>query len=67
MVGHPWRDFMTIRDFTTGKTEFVQLVINAPDGRFPNRMVGGLFKNSALFEAKKYPKEMLIDIFDSEV
>lgn len=57
-----------IRDYTTGKTKFVQMLINAPDGRFgTNRLVGGWFKNSALFEAKKYPKEMIIDVFDSEV
>ncbi len=56
-----------IRDFTTGKTEFVQMIVTAPDGRFGGKPIkGGLTKKSAVFDAKKkYPKEMTIDIFDS--
>ncbi len=56
-----------IIDNTTGKTKFVQLKISAPDGRFNQEtMKGGIDKKTALFTAKQYPKEMIIDLFDSE-
>ena len=58
---------MGIRDFTTGKTKFVKIVVTAPDGRFQGKPIkGGLDKKSAMFEAKKYPEEMSIGIFDSK-
>lgn len=57
-----------IRDFTTGKTKFVQMIITAPDGRFQGEPIkGGLDKRTALFDAKtKYPEEMTIDILDNQ-
>lgn len=56
-----------IRDFTTGKTKFVQIKISAPDGRFAQETnKGGLDKKSAIHEAKQYSKIMIIDIFDSK-
>ncbi|NIA11827.1 MAG: hypothetical protein GWP10_19405 [Nitrospiraceae bacterium] len=56
-----------IRDHTTGKTKFVQLLIDTPDMRAPNRLVGGLTKASAMFECKRYPDVFVMNIFDSEV
>ncbi len=57
---------MAIRDFTTGKTKFVQMVVTAPDGRFQGEPIkGGIDKRTALFEAKKYHPNMSIDILDS--
>jgi len=56
-----------IRDFTTGKTKFVQLLINSPDQRGGTKTIrGGLTKKSALFEAKKHPDYLIIDILDSK-
>jgi len=58
---------MPIRDFTTGKTKFVQMIINSPDGRFPGKpFKGGLDKRTIIFEAKKYPQDMIVDLFDSK-
>jgi len=59
---------MSIRDFTTGKTKFVQMIVTAPDGRFQGEPIrGGIDKKTAMFDSKnKYPKEMIIDIFDSK-
>ena len=58
---------MSIRDFTTGKTKFVQMIVTAPDCRFQGEPIkGGIDKKTAMFETKKYPKEMTIDIFDSK-
>ena len=55
-----------IRDYTTGKTKFVQIKVSAPDGRFDTEPVkGGIDKKTAMHEAKQYPKFMIIDIFDS--
>ena len=58
---------MAIRDFTTGKTKFVQMIVTAPDGRFQGEPVrGGIDKKTAIFDAKnKYQKDMTIDILDS--
>ncbi|MCK5022777.1 MAG: hypothetical protein KAS04_01255 [Candidatus Aenigmarchaeota archaeon] len=57
-----------LRNFTTGKTKFVQIKVSAPDGRFnTDALKGGIDLKTAMFEAKKYPKEMTIDIFDSKV
>ena len=56
-----------IKDFTTGKTEFVQMKIHAPDGRFGQENVkGGIDKKTAIYEAKLYPKGILIELFDSK-
>ena len=56
-----------IRDFTKGKEKFVQIKVSTPDGRGGHEPIkGGFNKKSALFEAKKYPKEMIIDLFDSK-
>ena len=56
-----------IRDYTTGKTKFVKIKISAPDGRFERECVkGGIDKKTAIYEAKKFPKRIIIDIFDSE-
>lgn len=56
-----------IKDFTTGETEFVQIKVSAPDGRFPTETIkGGIDLRTALFEAKKYDKQMIIEIFDSQ-
>ena len=55
-----------IRDYSTGKTKFVQIKVSSPDGRFgqePER--GGITKKTAIFIARQYPKAMIIDIFDS--
>ena len=58
---------MSIRDFTTGKTKFVQMLVTAPDGRFGGKPIkGGMDKRTALFEANKYNSDMVIDIFDSK-
>lgn len=57
-----------IKDFSTGKTKFVQYKVMAPDGRFQTETVkGGIDLKTALFEAKQYDKRMIIHIFDSEV
>lgn len=56
-----------IRDRTTGKTKFVQLLIDTPDMRAPSKIVGGLTKASALFECKRHPDMFVMNIFDSEV
>lgn len=55
------------RDFTTGVTKFVRLVISSPDGRDIKVIKGGITKKTAKFEANKYPKECIKDIFDSDV
>lgn len=61
-----------IKNFTTGKTEFVKFQIDAPDGRFKQKSTfyaGGITLKTALFEAKQmeqYDKKMIISIFDSE-
>lgn len=55
-----------IRDFTTGKTKFVRLIINTPDGRSKKVLKGGLDKKTARFEVGKYPKEFIFDILDSK-
>ncbi len=55
-----------IRNYTTGKTKFVFYQVTAPDGRFQGeKRVGGIDIKTALYEAKQYPKEMIICIFDS--
>lgn len=56
-----------IRDFTTGKTKFVQVLINSPDGRGGTKTIkGGLTKKTAVFEANKYPEEVIKDLIDSK-
>lgn len=56
-----------VRDYTTGKTKFVQILVSAPDGRFAQENIkGGLDKKSAVHEAKQYPKTMIVDLFDSK-
>ena len=55
-----------IRDFSTGLTKFVKYTVIAPDGRFgTNTFKGGITLALAKFEAKKYDKMIIIDIFDS--
>ena len=55
-----------IKNFTTGKTKFVRYRIISPDGRFNSDWKeGGIDLKTIMFEAKKYPKEMIIEIFDS--
>jgi hypothetical protein len=45
-----------IRDYTTGKSKFVQIKVSAPDGRFSQDSIkGGLDKKTAMHEAKQYP------------
>jgi len=54
-----------IKNFTTGKTKFVKYRVIAPDGRFNNDWKeGGIDLKTAIFEAKRYPQKMLIEIFD---
>jgi hypothetical protein len=61
-----------IKDFTTGKTEFVKYQIDVPDARFKQKnkfYAGGITLKTALFEAKqmeRYDKKMIISIFDSK-
>jgi len=55
-----------IRNYTTGKTKFVQIRITAPDGRFDKVIKGGIDLKTALFECKKYPKSFILDILDSK-
>lgn len=55
-----------IKDYTTGKSKFVQIKVQAPDGRFNQQTLkGGIDKKTALFESKKYPQEIIIMLFDS--
>ena len=54
-----------IRDFTTGKTKFVQLKIISPDGRAEKTLKGGIDKKTAKFESQKYDNTFICDIFDS--
>lgn len=53
-----------IRDLTTGKTKFVQLIISSCDGRATDIIKGGIDKKNALFKANKY-SESICDIIDS--